>query len=477
MIPISCGWRRVLLYAIISLLVPASRAAELEVDCAQTTGRIRALHGGNGGPLGGGGLIDLTAGQRELRIPYVRLHDCHWPNPDVVDVHAVFPSFNADAVRPESYDFSRTDEYIQGVIDTGAQVVYRLGESIEHTRRKYHVHPPADPEKWAAVCLGVIRHYNEGWAGGFHHGIRYWEIWNEPENRPAMWTGSDEDFFRLYESASKAIKARFPELKVGGPSLGDTGRIVDGRLEPSAFALAFLERCRDRHLPLDFFSWHLYTNDPSECLLRSKAIREVLDRHGFGRSELHFNEWNYLPGNGWSAMMLEGQGLARERWYGQMGGPAGAAFAACVLINLQDSPVDVANYYSVDSQDFGLFSRHGVPRRTFYAFKAFSQLLETPVRLRTTGGDPGRLAVCAGANEARSEVRILVGSLAEGEGSIELSVRNLPWPGASRCTVLAVDGGHELAAVQGQDLPGGGGSVQLKVNGPSVLMVRVVKGG
>ena len=59
------------------------------------------------------------------------------------------------------------------------------------------MHPPADAAKWAAICVGIIRHYNEGWANGFHHGIRYWEIWNEPENRPAMWTGTDEDYLAL----------------------------------------------------------------------------------------------------------------------------------------------------------------------------------------------------------------------------------------------------------------------------------------
>ena len=80
-----------------------------------------------------------------------------------------------------------------------------LGESIEHTKRKYHVHPPRDPAKWAAACCGIIRHYNAGWANGFKHGIVYWEIWNEPENRPAMWTGSDEQFLELYAVAAAVL--------------------------------------------------------------------------------------------------------------------------------------------------------------------------------------------------------------------------------------------------------------------------------
>ena len=122
----------------------------------------------------------------------------------------VFPNPNADPALPESYDFRLTDEYIEAVRKTGAEPIYRLGESIEHTSVKRYVHPPADMEKWAAVCLGIIRHYNEGWADGFHHNIRYWEIWNEPENRPVMWSGTDDDYLRLYRIAATAIKKRVP---------------------------------------------------------------------------------------------------------------------------------------------------------------------------------------------------------------------------------------------------------------------------
>ena len=137
-------------------------AAIFEVDFAKTNGTFRPLHGINKGPLVGGGLIDLTAQHRALGIPFTRLHDCHWPNPDVVDIHVLFPNFNADPEKPESYDFTLTDEYLAAIRATGAQIVFRLGESIEHTKTKRFVHPPKDFEKWTAICLGIIRHYNEG---------------------------------------------------------------------------------------------------------------------------------------------------------------------------------------------------------------------------------------------------------------------------------------------------------------------------
>ena len=72
--------------------------------------------------------------QKALGVPFMRLHDCGWPNPDVVNIHAVFPDPDADPTLPESYDFRLTDEYIAAVRKTGAEAIYRLGESIEHTR-------------------------------------------------------------------------------------------------------------------------------------------------------------------------------------------------------------------------------------------------------------------------------------------------------------------------------------------------------
>src|SRR4051794_1736392 len=210
---------------IATVRVAPARAAEVVVDCAKSAGEIRPLHGVNSGPLDRGGLIDLSASHRALSIPLTRLHDCHWPNPDVVDLHVVFPDSGADPEKPESYDFVRTDAYVKAIVATGSKIVYRLGESIEHGPDKRRQRPPADAEKWAAACVGIIRHYNEGWTDGQRYDIRYWEIWNEPDNRPNCWTGSDEDYFRLYATAAKAIKARFPNARVGGPAAGNVGRV------------------------------------------------------------------------------------------------------------------------------------------------------------------------------------------------------------------------------------------------------------
>lgn len=457
-----------------ALLAAPLVAAELRVDFSRTTGSVRPLHGGNNGPLNAGETVDLTAYHRELAIPFTRLHDSAWPYPDIVDVHAVFPDFAADPARPESYRFGPTDDYLRAITNTGARIIYRLGESIEHAPRKRYVHPPPDPAKWAAICLGLIRHCNEGWADGHRFDIRHWEIWNEPENRPAMWTGTPEQYYRLYSVAAQAIKARWPQLKVGGPSLGHQGEYRAGALQPSAFLAGFVEHLRRERAPLDFFSWHTYTADPSELARRARAVRAFLDARGFPQAESHLNEWNFLPDNDWTPM-LAAPGEARERWYARQGGAEGAAFTASALIELQDAPLDVANYYTMDNQPFGLFTLHGAPKKTFHAFRAFRALLDTPQRVAARGAVTGQSAVCAGVDRGRGAASVLVCNYRGPARRFDLAVEGLPWDGETACEILLLDAARSLDRVRNERLAGKSFTVRLDLPAPAVALLRFRK--
>ena len=467
----------IILAAWLTLATGAARGADLVVDAAKAAGDIRAVHGVNGGTLNFGETIDLTERWKSLRIPITRLHDCNWPCGNVVDIHAVFPDFQADPAKPENYDFRRTDDYLAAIVKSGSGIVYRLGESIEHSKRKYHVHPPADAAKWAEVCAGIVRHYNEGWAGGQRYNIKYWEIWNEPENRPAMWSGSDDDYCRLYVTTAKVLKAHWPDLKVGGPGAGYSGEVIDGRLDkPAPLVAALLAACKRESAPLDFFSWHLYTDSPVLVLERAKAVRAWLDANDFAKTESHLNEWSYLPGNDWGPIIGKDPKV-REAWYEALGGPAAAAFTASVLIGFQDSPVDVANFYSGDTGGFGLFNAYGGPKRTFYAFKAFQAMLDTPHRVEATGGEAGRLAVLAGVDAAKHEATILVSHYRAATGPVSVEVRNLPWKGATHVEVFVADAARDLERVQTVELPAEGLKVTLDLQAPAVGLIKLRKAG
>ena len=427
---------------ILLLLLAAPPApVELRIDASVPIGKVKALHGVNGGPLNTGGTLVLTARFRELAPPLARLHDCHWPNPDVVDMAAVFPDPAADPAKPGSYDFARTDEYLKALAGTG--IVYRLGESIEHQKVKRRVRPPKDPDRWAAACVGIVRHYNDGWADGHRMGIRYWEIWNEPDNRPAMWTGTDEQYLRLYSAAAKAIKDSFPGLRVGGPGLGNSGTLKGAKLEPTPFFKKFLAHCRNDKAPLDFFSWHCYSDDPTELVRRAVEVRRLLDAAGFRKAESHLNEWNYLPGGEWGGMMSK-DALARRRWHARLGGPEGATFSASALMLLQDAPLDAANYFSAEPQGMGLFDCHGVPKKTFHALKAFAALAGKP-RLAVKGKLAGGAALAALDGKG---VTVLLSRHAATGGKVSLSLPGLPWKGKTDYEILTVDKVDDLAQTQ-----------------------------
>ena len=114
---------------------------------------------------------------RILNIPFCRTHDStvdDYYGYHLVDISEVFPDFSKDPDKESSYDFRETDAFIKTLLDSGAKVMYRLGQSIEtHTAAKYNIYPPKDYRKWARICEHVIMHYNEGWAKGFHYDIRY----------------------------------------------------------------------------------------------------------------------------------------------------------------------------------------------------------------------------------------------------------------------------------------------------------------
>ena len=447
--------------------------AVLNADFSVHTGAIRPLHGINKGPLAPGGILDVIKEQKELGIPFTRLHDCGWPNPYVVDHHAVFPNPNADPSLPQSYDFRLTDEYIDAVRQTGAQPIYRLGESIEHTSVRRYVHPPADMEKWSAICLGIIRHYNEGWADGFHYNIRHWEIWNEPENRPAMWSGTDDDYLRLYRTAALAIKKQFPALKVGGPALGASGSFVNGEFVPTDFALNFLAMCRHDDVPLNFFSWHCYTANPSELPARSQAIRRLLDSKGFTETESHLNEWNYLPGNTWDPIAKTGAPTARQHYYEEMAGAPGAAFIAASLLELQDAPVDVCNFFHGELGGFGIFTEQGVPLKAYQALRAFQGLMETPRRVETRGAVAGKLAFAAGLSTQGREATLLVSNFADPRSEILVNWQAFAWTGGVTAEIHTVDATQDYSHPRTETLASETPSLRLTLTAPALALIRL----
>lgn len=348
---------------------------KVEVDFKVIKGKVKPLHGVNNGPLTRSFTKNASQWFKDASIPYSRLHDTEgtYGAGHFVDVPAIFKNFDADPDDPASYHFEHTDVYLKAIQKCGTKIIYRLGVSIEnwaeHGGVAMHILPPTDYIKWAKICAGIIRHYNDGWANGYHMDIQYWEIWNEPESK-AMWNGTLEEFNEFYVTAASYLKQEFPKLKFGG--YASIGFYPVTRAEQPYYCeeplislidklRAFLSLVKERNAPLDFFSWHLYSNDPEEYRIHAKAAEEILKEYGFNKTESILDEWN---------REVIAYSFDSER----------AALTAAVLCVLQETSVSIATYY--DAQfgvgHNGLFGRNEVNKmirlKSFYAMKAFGHL-------------------------------------------------------------------------------------------------------
>ena len=337
----------------------------IRIDTSRRLGPIKPLHGVNNGPTSFGGLTDLSRSYKAAGFPYARMHDPEYPHPTTVDIPQIFPDFSADETDPANYIFENTDAALKAIVDCGTDIIYRLGTSIEHITRKLYTDVPTDMDKWARICIQIIRHYNEGWANGYHWNIRHWEIWNEPDlKQDDMWKGTAEDYFRLYVISSKAIKAAFPDVLVGGPTLA----------YDMDFCTRFIAHIRKENAPLDFFSWHMYNNCIADFAQRAEDIRRLLNENGYSHAITICDEWNMGDFRLSNATPEEED--AKVRYFGNMTLAPGQAHAAAVMITFQKSCLDIATYYDSQPTNLwcGIFDRYGVPTLTYQSFLCFDKL-------------------------------------------------------------------------------------------------------
>ena len=379
--------------------------AKIKVDFSKIIGKMKPVHAVGQPPIIGWSSDKLFHYLTEAGIPYARLHDVGggFGGGKFVDIPNVFPDFNADPDDPASYDFTWTDPLITSLMNAKVEPYYRLGVTIENEvwRKAYRVNPPEDPEKWAKICAGVIRHYTKGWANGFEYDIKYWEIWNEPEctnGRRVMWTGTWEQYLELYDVTSKLLKAEFPEIKIGG--YASIGFYALKEMDPEStwckdcqsyidLFLQFMQYIKDHNCPMDFFSWHSY-DEPKYTALYANYVAEKLKEYGYGHAEQHLNEWNCGPQN-------------RDK-------ACHAAATAGFLISMQNSPVDIGMFYDArcgTSIYGGLFNPMTLrPLKSYWVFPAFNELYRRKDQVEAES-DTEDLYVAAAAGDPEGAVLIV----------------------------------------------------------------------
>ena len=388
----------------------------ITVDFGKKKGAIRAMHA-VGQPPRLGARNDFMHYLTDAHIPYTRLHDMGggFGGFLYVDIPNLFRDFDADENDPASYDFAFTDDLLKAIYAAKSAPIFRLGVTIENWRgiKPYRIDPPKDFNKWARICEHVVRHYNEGWANGFTYGVRYWEIWNEPDggadpNKSQMWTGTMTDYLDLYEITAKHLKACFGDtIAVGGfascgfydvvshperygedwvPTLDQDTVKANGLNDRPAyfveFFAAFLDRVKKSGAPMDFFSWHSYAS-PKDTVKMADFVDRMLTKYGFGDVETQLNEWN-------PAHSVDNRGTSYS-----------AAVDAEMMLRFQDKKTTILCFYDArigQSVYGGLFNPLTYkPFCTYYPFVAFGEMYEAGTQVEAAV-DTDALAAAKGSN-------------------------------------------------------------------------------
>ncbi|MFZ6647796.1 GH39 family glycosyl hydrolase [Undibacterium sp. TJN25] len=275
------------------------------------------------------------------------------------------------------YSFFNIDQIFDFLLSIGMRPVIELSfmpsalasgsDTVFHYRA--NITPPRDMAQWAELVRRLAAHCVE------RYGIAevaqwYFEVWNEPNLRQ-FWTGSQQEYFALYEASVTAIKGVDARLLVGGPATAQNAWIED-----------FMQFCSTRQLPVDFVSTHFYPTD---------AFGEV------GADTLTQLEHTPLDEMRTRALTARGQAQGKPLFYTEWNTSSnprdtlhdssfGAAFAARIALSVDDV-VDAYSYWVFSDifeelsfpsapfhGGFGLLNLHGIKKPAHKAFELLAEL-------------------------------------------------------------------------------------------------------
>lgn len=310
----------------------------------------------------------------ELGFRHVRFHGLLCDDMGTLVLHQnryLYSFFNTDRI----WDFLLSIEmkpfielsFMPQALASGTTTVFHYEANVT---------PPKSYEDWATLIRKLVAHWIDRY--GVEE-VRTWlfEVWNEP-NLKDFWTGSQEDYFKLYRFTAQAIKGVEARLQVGGPATAKNEWIAE-----------FLGFCDRDQLPVDFVSTHHYPTDAfgteeqdTETQL-ANAPRGILrhwaeEVHRRARGKpLYYTEWNSSSN-------------PRDPLHDE---PYAAAFVTKTVMEMTGlvdgysfwtfSDIFEENYFpSVPFHGgFGLLNLYGIPKPTYRAFELLHRLGDESLRV------------------------------------------------------------------------------------------------
>ena len=210
---------------------------------------------------------------------------------EYVRFHAIFHDeagfYDEDKDGRPIYNFSYVDQIYDGLLENHVRPFIELSfmpkklasdpNALHAFWYKQNVAPPKDWNKWEQLIEAFTRHLVDRY-GADEVAQWYFEVWNEPNLDFWGGTPNEATYYELYDHAVRAIKRVSSRLRVGGPSTAQ-----------AAWVDRFLAHCKEKNVPVDFASTHVYGNDRSEDVfgmheniprtqMVCRAVRKVHDQ-------------------------------------------------------------------------------------------------------------------------------------------------------------------------------------------------------
>ncbi len=222
--------------------------------------------------------------------------------------------------------------------------------------RASRIEAPANYDEWSALITATVTHVNVE----RKLGVRYWEVWNEP-NQGDFWRSSYEEYLRLYDATVEAALKADPTVHIGGPAL-------------SSFAADSLEEFMQHEDSLgergrvDFVSWHSYGQSPAQVASNIRQVRAITAQHTRFNPELIITEFSVLQGGpgdtsanhatdtaqGAIAFLASIESMQRER------------LDKALLFELKDG-IGPKQFWG----RWGLLTNNGSAKPAYYAYRAY----------------------------------------------------------------------------------------------------------
>ena len=322
----------------------------------------------------------LALVKKECDFKYIRMHGL------LSDDMAVYKE--DDKGNPE-YNYQYIDVLYDFILGIGMKPFVELGfmpsalasgdQTIFWWRG--NVSPPKDYNKWADLISNLTLHFTERY-GPEEVKTWYFEVWNEPNLSPGFWTGTQEEYFKLYEYSARAIKNVNPEYKVGGPATAG-----------AAWVPETIEFCDKNSVPLDFISTHTYgvkqgfldefgrsgtVLNKEQSSVSGDVInsRKQISNSAKPNLELHYTEWSssYTPSDPFHDSYHSAAYILQKL---KQVGDAANSMSYWVFTDIFE---EAGPRFTPFHGGFGLLNTQGIKKPAYFSYYFMNKLGETELQ-------------------------------------------------------------------------------------------------